>query len=216
MKELISAIALACSGIASAQFVSFSAKANLLVPVAKADWKQGYAAAKETISRKGENSTGFNIGLSSKINLPMSLYVMPEVYYTHFKNEITEAAYNEKIKASSNRLDIPVLVGYKIWGNLISTHTGPVLSYNFSPKSEDISDDSYQHFYEDSEKNLNVGWQFGFQSEIKKLVLSLKYETALSKEKRKFVEKVMDGGGYNNISYDYRPAFVMLGIGYKL
>ena len=55
---------------------------------------------------------------------------MPEIYYTNFSNEVTVA--NEvnseatTIKAKSSRVDIPVLVGVNVLGDLLSAYAGPV------------------------------------------------------------------------------------------
>jgi hypothetical protein len=49
---------------------------------------------------------------------------MPEVYYTHFKNEFT--TQNTTFDMKSNRIDVPVLLGYNLLGNMLGVFVGPV------------------------------------------------------------------------------------------
>ncbi len=62
-------------------------------------------------------------------------------------------------------------------------------------------------------KEFTLGYQLGVQSEIKKLILSAKYEGAFSKDQRKFVNTV--AGSNQEINYDNRSSLFMLGLGYK-
>ena len=113
MKKLISAALIGFSVFASAQ-ISLAAKANVAIPTSSASWKNFKTAASNTVEQKGKNITGFNIGLSLKIDLPTALYLMPEIYYTNFSNEVTVQndvnSAQTTIKAKNSRVDIPVLV----------------------------------------------------------------------------------------------------------
>jgi len=88
MKKLISAAFIGFSVFASAQ-ISLAGKANVLIPTSSASWKNFKTAATNAVEQKGKNITGFNVGLSLKIDLPTALYLMPEIYYTNFSNEVT-------------------------------------------------------------------------------------------------------------------------------
>jgi hypothetical protein len=57
------------------------------------------------------------VGLSLKASLPASFFLMPELYYTNFKNEFTTA--NTTFDIKSSRIDLPVLVGHKVLGDML-------------------------------------------------------------------------------------------------
>jgi len=211
MKKLISAALIGFSVFASAQ-ISLAAKANVAIPTSSASWKNFKTAASNTVEQKGKNITGFNVGLSLKIDLPTALYLMPEIYYTNFSNEVTVQndvnSTQTTIKAKNSRVDIPVLVGVNVLGNLLSAYAGPVGSFNLA-KSDD-----FDNFVQKVDaKEFTVGYQLGVQSEIKKIILSARYEGAFSKDQRKFINNV--AGSNQEIDYDNRSSLFLLGVGYK-
>lgn len=211
MKKLISAALIGFSVFASAQ-ISLVAKANAVIPTSSASWKNLKSAATNAVEQKGKNITGFNVGLSLKIDLPTALYLMPEIYYTNFSNEVTVQNYvnaaQTTIKAKNSRVDIPVLVGVNVLGNLLSAYAGPVGSFNLAK-----SDDFDNFIQKVDAKEFTVGYQLGVQSEIKKLILSARYEGAFSKDQRKFINNV--AGSSQEINYDNRSSLFLLGLGYK-
>ncbi|MCD1115654.1 outer membrane beta-barrel protein [Chryseobacterium turcicum] len=211
MKKLISAALIGFSVFASAQ-ISLAAKANAVIPTSSASWKNLKSAATNAVEQKGKNITGFNVGLSLKIDLPTALYLMPEIYYTNFSNEFTVQndanAAQTTLKAKNSRVDIPVLVGVNLLGNLLSAYAGPVGSFNLA------KDDNFDNFIQKvNAKEFTVGYQLGFQSEIKKVILTARYEGAFSKDQRKFINNV--AGSSQEIDYDNRSSMFLLGLGYK-
>lgn len=211
MKKIISAAFIGFSVFASAQ-ISLAAKANVLIPTSSASWKNLKTAATNAVEQEGKNITGFNAGLSLKINLPTRLYLMPEVYFSNFSNEVTVTndanAEQTTIKAKSSRVDIPILVGVDVLGDFLSAYAGPVGSFNLS-KGE-----NFGNFVQKVDaKEFTVGYQIGVQSEIKKLILSARYEGAFSKDQRKFINEV--AGSSQEINYDNRSSLFLLGLGYK-
>ncbi|MCX8522833.1 PorT family protein [Chryseobacterium formosus] len=211
MKKIISAALIGFSVFASAQ-ISLAAKANVAIPTSSASWKNFKTAALNTVEQNGKNITGFNVGLSLKIDLPTALYLMPEIYYTNFSNEVTVQndvnAAQTTIKAKNSRVDIPVLVGVNVLGNLLSAYAGPVGSFNLAKS------DNFDNFVQKVDaKEFRVGYQLGVQSEIKKIILSARYEGAFSKDQRKFINNV--AGSSQEIDYDNRSSLFLLGLGYK-
>lgn len=211
MKKILSITLLSSAIFASAQ-LSFAVKANAVIPTSSATWQNLKSAVIQAKDENGKNIVGFNIGLSAKVNLPASLYVMPEIYYTNFKNKYTVT--NDKsnaqttIEAKNSRVDVPVLLGYNLLGDLLSAYVGPVASFNLA------KDENYDSFAQKvNAKEFTVGYQLGFQSEIKKLVLTARYEGAFSKDQRKFVNTV--AGSSQEINYDNRSSLFLLGLGYK-
>lgn len=211
MKKILSIILVSTAIGASAQ-ISFAAKANVLIPTSSATWQNFKTGISNAVEQKGKNITGFNAGLSMKIDVPSALYVMPEIYYTNFSNEVTlsndTTAESTTIKAKTSRVDVPVLLGYNLLGDMLSAYVGPVASFNLS------KDDNFDSFAQKvNAKDFTVGYQIGAQSEIKKLIISAKYEGAFSKDQRKFVNTV--AGSNQQIRYDNRTSLFMVGLGYK-
>jgi len=202
MKKVLSIALIGFSMLASAQ-ISLAGKANLIFPTGSPSWKNIKGTVNDAIDGTGKNNAGFNVGLSLKVGLPTSLFVMPELYYTHFKNEFTTE--NTTFDVKSNRIDMPVLVGYNVLGNMLGVFVGPVASYNLS------TDNTYNDFKENAKNNFTVGYQFGAQLEIKKLIVNARYEGAFSKDERNFINKVSG----SEIRYDNRPNLFMVGLGYK-
>ena len=130
---------------------------------------------------------------------------MPEIYYTTFKTEFDVPVSNVTLEAKSNRVDVPVLVGYKILGDNLGIFAGPVASYNLS------SDNQYADFKENATKDFTVGYQFGAQVQLQKLIVSAKYEGAFTEDQRDFINTNTN----ETIRYDSRPSLFMVGLGYE-
>lgn len=211
MKKIFSIVLLSSTIAASAQ-ISFAVKANALIPTSSATWQNFKTVTTSTVNEKGKNITGFNAGLSMKIDLPTALYVMPEIYYTNFSNEVTVdnvTSGQTTIEAKTSRVDVPVLVGYNLLGDMLSAYVGPVASFNLT------KDDDFGTFTQSvNSKEFTVGYQIGAQSEIKKLIISARYEGAFSKDQRKFINSI-GGSNVQEITYDNRSSLFLLGLGYK-
>jgi len=202
MKKVLSIALVNAALFASAQ-ISFAGKANLIFPTGSPSWKNIKGTVNTAVEGEGKNNAGFNVGLSMKVGIPMAFYVMPELYYTHFKNEFTAA--NTTFDIQSNRVDLPVLLGYNLLGNTLSAFVGPVASYNLS------KEDTFNDFRENARDNFTVGYQFGAQVELKQLIINAKYEGSFSKDSRDFINRVSN----EEIRYDNRPNLFMVGLGYK-
>ncbi len=204
IKKIISTALVSASLMSFAQ-VSLGVKANLLYRSDSPTWSNVQDGITNVYNDRGKNSVGFNFGLSAKINTPFGIFLQPELYYTTFKNEFTDPTTNTTIKAKSNRVDLPVLVGYNILGKMLGIYAGPVASYNLS------TDNQWNDFKENATKDFTVGYQFGAQATISKLVFSAKYEGAFSKDQREFI----DNNTNTTVRYDSRPNLLMFGIGYN-
>lgn len=207
MKKIISTTLILVAAITSAQ-VSVSGRANMLFPSASPSWKDIKASGQNTYDEKGKNSVGYNFGVSVKVDLPTSLFIMPELYYTTFKNEFTDPATNTAIEAKSNRVDLPVLLGTNVLGKSLGVFVGPVASYNLS------TDNQYNDFKENAKHNFTLGYQFGAQAKIKKVILNARYEGAFTQDQRDFINKNVAGDTYT-VRYDNRPSLLILGLGYS-
>ena len=209
-KVFFSILLIGASVIGSAQ-VKFSAKANLLFKTDKPTWENIKGSAIKIYKDSGKNSVGYNAGLSAKIDLPASLFLMPEIYYTTFKTEfdVPDPLIADKtiatIEAQSNRVDVPVLLGYKILGDNLGIFAGPVGSYNLS------TDNQFNDFKENATKEFTVGYQFGVQVQLQKLIVNARYEGAFTNDQRNFI----NNNTSETIRYDSRPSIFLVGLGYE-
>ena len=204
MKKALSIILVGGSLLATAQ-IKFAGKANLLFKTDKPTWENIKGSAVTAYNESGKNNVGFNVGLSAKINLPASLFLMPEIYYTTFKTELSVPALGTTIEAKSNRVDVPVLLGYKILGDNLGLFVGPVASYNLS------TDNQFNDFKENAKSEFTVGYQFGAQVQLQKLLINARYEGAFTEDQRNFINTTTN----ETIRYDSRPGLFIVGLGYE-
>lgn len=203
MKQIFSSLLLVAAISLSAQ-VKLAAKANLLFKVDKPTWENITAA--QTYGDNGKNNVGFNMGLSAKIDFPVtSFFLMPEIYYTTYKSEFDIPGQNTTLEIKSNRIDIPVLVGYNVLGDLLGVFAGPVASYNLD------KNDQFKDFTEDTKNKFLIGYQFGAQVVLKQLMFNARYEGTFSQDQRDFIDKVTQ----TTVRYDSKPGMFILGLGYQ-
>ena len=130
---------------------------------------------------------------------------MPEIYYTSFNNSFTERRTKTTLKAKTNRIDVPVLVGVNLISDNLGIFVGPVASYNLAKEN------TWNNFKENAGNKFTVGYQFGAEARLSNFIINARYEGSFSKDQRDFIN--------NNISetvrYDNRPSFVVLGVGYE-
>ena len=207
IKKIISTVLVSASLMSFAQ-VNFGVKANLLYRSDSPSWTIINNGATTVYNDKGKNSAGYNFGVSAKIDTPLGIFVQPELYYTTFKNKFTDPLTNTTIEAKNNRVDLPVLVGYNVLGKMLGIYAGPVASYNLS------TDNQWNDFKENATKNFTVGYQFGAQATISKLVLTARYEGAFSKDQREFINNNLVDIQYS-VKYDSRPSLLIFGVGYN-
>lgn len=204
MTKIFSIVLLAASFSSFAQ-VKLAAKTNLLFKTDKPTWENIKGSAVSAYNESGKNNVGFNVGLSAKVNLPASLFLMPEIYYTTFKTDFEVPNTNTNIEVKSNRVDLPVLVGYNVLGDNLGLFIGPVASYNLS------KDNQFNDFKENATKEFTLGYQFGAQVQIQKLIINGRYEGAFTKDQRDFINNNTN----ETIRYDSRPSLFMVGLGYQ-
>ncbi len=204
MKKLISTIGVLASVFAYSQ-VTFGVRANALFTTSSASWENLKGTFNGAIDSKGDNTSGFNVGLAAKIGSPVGgWFVMPEIYYTSFKNKNTIDGV--ELEAKNDRIDVPVLLGHNFLLGKLSAFVGPVASYNLS------GDKSYEEFKVNAENEFTVGYQFGAQATLSKFVINARYEGAFSKDSRKVIDIAT---GDTVVRYDNRPSMFILGIGYN-
>ena len=202
MTKLFSIALLGATVFASAQ-VKVSGRANLLFKTDKPNWENISNTASGAYNESGKNNAGFNFGLSAKVNLPLSLFLMPEIYYTTLKSEFTEPG-GTTLEVKSNRVDVPVLLVYNVLGDMFGVFVGPVASYNLS------TDNQFNDFRENAKNEFTVGYQFGTQVQLQKFIINGRYEGAFTDDQRDFINS-----SNQVIRYDSRPSMLILGLGYQ-
>ena len=200
--KILSIALLGATVFASAQ-VKVSGRANLLFKTDKPTWENISNTATGAYNESGKNNAGFNFGLSAKVNLPLSLFLMPEIYYTTLKSEFTEPG-GTTLEVKSNRVDVPVLLGYNVLGDMFGVFVGPVASYNLS------TDNQFNDFRENAKNEFTVGYQFGTQVQLQKFIIIGRYEGAFTDDQRDFINS-----SNQVIRYDSRPSMLILGLGYQ-
>ncbi len=203
-KKLISALLVSASLMSFSQ-VTFGVKANLLYKTEKPTWTNIKNTTNTVVVDQGKNNAGFNIGLSAKIDTPFGIFVQPELYYTTFSNKYTDPNTETTIEVKNNRADLPVLLGYNILGKTLGIYVGPVASYNLS------TDNQWKDFKENATKQFTVGYHFGAQLTLSKLLLSGRYEGAFSNDNRRYINTVTN----QEVRYDSRQSLLLFGLGYN-
>ncbi|MBS1572511.1 MAG: hypothetical protein JST62_08980 [Bacteroidetes bacterium] len=205
MKKVFLAVSIIVLNSLSAQ-TQLSVKAHLIVPTSSSNWSDINKAMLTTYSESGKNSMGYNIGLSAKTKLPgNSFFLMPEVYYTEYKNEFVEPSYNTNLVANTKRIDVPVLLGANIFENYFSVFVGPIAHINL--KSNDTFNDIV---ISKNNTQFNLGYQIGAEISIEKIIISGRYEGSFSKDDRQFINNSTG----TEINYTNSQNVLYLGLGY--
>ncbi len=139
-----------------------------------------FIAPASDYSIKFSNSSrmGYHAGVISQIKI-WHLFVQPSLVYTNIRNDIYVENVNtrdEDLREQViNRIDLPVLLGYK-W-SVFKIETGPVASVVISDKSglKELTG------YDITLSRATIGFQAGLGLDISKLSLDFKYEGNLSK-----------------------------------
>ena len=111
---------------------------------------------------QSDAKTGFHIGVFGNLDL-LTFYLRPEL---QFSQSVSQFNGDETI--SLNKLEAPVLLGYKILGPL-SVFAGPSFQYILKEKGTDIS-------LGDLEENFTVGLQLGTRLKLGRFGLGIRYE----------------------------------------
>lgn len=192
--------------VSAAAQISFALKGHFLYPTGSASWDNIKNTAINTYNEEGKNKSGFNAGLSLKIDTPTAFFIMPELYYTQFSNKFTDEVTETELEAKSSRADLPVLLGLGLLGDRIGVFAGPVASYNLADENQ------FEDFQENAKNKFTVGYQFGAEVNISKIVVNARYEGAFTEDQREFVNNNL--GNYT-VRYDNRPSLFLVGLGYK-
>lgn len=117
---------------------------------------------------------GYHVGAFARLSL-LSFYIQPEIILTN-----TSIQHSKENKASFLRLtklDMPTMIGCSFF-RTVRIQTGPV--FNVLLRTKKKSDNTQLHY-----KRPPVRWQAGLGVDIWKIIIDLKYETNIRRERGK-------------------------------
>lgn len=157
------------------------------------------------LEKAGEASYGFHGGLFVRLTI-LGIYLQPEILFTSAENKIkiTEpGAMAAEIKTQTfNKLDIPVLLGFKL--GPLRVNGGPAATIKISSPKELFDTQNYESLY----KSATFGYQAGVGVDLfKKLTIDLRYEGNLNQ----FGNELTVGG--ETFQLDQRSSSISLSLG---
>ena len=106
--------------------------------------------------------TGFHIGVYGNLDL-LTFYLRPELQFSQSVSQ-----FNDNSTIALNKLEAPVLLGYKILGPL-SIFAGPSFQYILKEKGTEISLGNLK-------ENFTVGLQLGTRLKLGRFGLGIRFE----------------------------------------
>lgn len=151
-----------------------------------------------------KSKTGYHAGVWLRFKIPViGFYLRPELVYTNLENDVF---YTEAAKTTSHKfqkIDIPVLLGKKIFG-IGNVYIGPSFQYVLD------SDFSISDISSVDSNGFTVGLQFGGGIELGKLGIDVRWERAFSGIESSLV------GNLGSVNYDTRINQIIVGLSYRL
>ncbi len=171
---------------ANAQFLKFGLKGGITSSNVKFDKTTFTSGGNDFIAKQGDAKYGIQFGLFARVKA-LGIFVQPELLFSHSQGEVTIVDVNDANKIYNevqkfNKIDIPVMVGWKIGPARIGL--GPVASIMLSEKDglkdklADLAGTSAKTTF----NKATYGYQVGVGLDILgKIALDVKYEGNLSK-----------------------------------
>ncbi|NAY93353.1 outer membrane beta-barrel protein [Muricauda sp. JGD-17] len=158
--------------------------------------------AGQDIREGAEGKAGFHVGFWGKLDFP-KIYLRPELVFTKTKSSYDLDGGSQDYDVS--KLDLPVLVGYKLIGPL-HVFAGPAFQYTLKNDLGDLE-------VEDVESDFTVGLNAGVGVNLGKVGLDVRYERGFSENEAAFI-----GNNITDVSgrVDSRPSQVIFSLSLKL
>jgi hypothetical protein len=139
---------------------------------------------------------GFHGGAFVRLTL-LGVYIQPELLFTTRTNEYSVKDVSGvptdaiKVVQNFNKLDIPVMVGFKL--GPLRLNAGPAASLLINSPKEIISDPKFKSMY----SRMTIGYQAGLGFDLLKLLtFDLRYEGSLKKYQNQ-IEALAGGKKFN-------------------
>jgi len=192
-KYLLLLFAVFVYNISTAQLVSFGLQGGL---------NYNYARISDLPGLQADGAAlGYHGGLFLRVKIPIiGFYAQVEPTYTKLNANIEDIEFNqETTMLSSDRFDMPLLVGIKI--TVVRFYLGPMISVNLN-NNIDWNDASV-----DVVDKTSWGAQFGMGLELGPVMLDVKYEA--------FVSHELSITNYREGTFANKGGQIILGLGYK-
>lgn len=151
-----------------------------------------------------KSKTGYHAGIWLRFKIPViGLYLRPELVYTNLENEVLYKTSGNTTSYNFQKIDIPVLLGKKIFG-IGNVYVGPSFQYILD------SDFSFSDIPDVEADGFTVGLQFGGGIELGKIGIDVRWERAFSGIESTFI------GNAGNVNFDTRINQIILGLSYRL
>ncbi|WP_159947677.1 porin family protein [Polaribacter septentrionalilitoris] len=151
-----------------------------------------------------KSKTGYHAGIWLRFKIPViGLYLRPELVYTSLENEVLYKTSGNTTSYNFQKIDIPVLLGKKIFG-IGNVYVGPSFQYILD------SDFSFSDIPDVEADGFTVGLQFGGGIELGKIGIDVRWERAFSGIESTFI------GNAGNVNFDTRINQIILGLSYRL
>ncbi len=152
----------------------------------------------------GDGQVGYHLGVFARIGAA-GFFVQPEVLFTQTSGRFTYSSPStgseSQFDANFNRLDIPIMAGFKIF-NFLRLQAGPIASIDINSELRDAGNTVRDADFNQS----SIGYQAGLGLDIGNLIIDGKYESSLG--------KITDNVG--NYSTDNRISQWILSVGFKI
>jgi opacity protein-like surface antigen len=179
MKKLIAIVLVVLVSIPVFSQIKFGIKAGVSTSsLSMADLKTVTSGnTSYTVDALTSAKYGFQGGFFMRATF-FGIYIQPELLLTTRTNEytVTNANVSSIVKQNFNKLDIPVMVGFKL--GPIRLNAGPSGSILINTPKELISDPDFKNLY----SRMTIGYQAGLGFDLlKTLTVDLRYEGNLKK-----------------------------------
>lgn len=164
---------------------------------------QGNISVTGTDFNKGNEKLGYHAGLFARLG-GNRIYIQPEVLYTNTGGEFENTQGNNTITytASFDRIDVPLMAGFKI-ARFFRVQAGPVTTFIIDSQ---FTDSGNSNGPDPDYNSTTLGYQAGIGFDIANMILDFKYEGALGKH----------ADAIAGLSTDQRQNQLMLSLGIRL
>lgn len=150
---------------------------------------------------------GFNGGVFVRITL-FGFYIEPELLFSTRTNEYTVTNLQSTVatveKQNFNKLDIPVMLGFKL--GPLRINAGPSGSLLINSPKDLISNPDLKTNY----SKMTIGYQAGIGFDLfKRLTFDLRYEGSL----KKYQNQIQNLAGTTKVNLDDRPNAFLFSVG---
>ena len=160
----------------------------------------------EDVFDNAKSKAGYHVGIWLRAKIPgIGFYIRPELVYTNLENEVLYTTSSETTTYSFQKIDIPVLLGKKIFG-IGNVYIGPSFQYILD------SDFNISDIPDVKGDGFTVGLQFGGGVELGKLGIDVRWERGFSGIESTFLSNTTN----TNVEFDTRVNQIIISLSYRL